>query len=103
MVATFLGNSPMNILRANHGFDVSGQLLPCPHAMRERIRLAPGQGFDLGIRPENIYLSEPHKRRDHRGQQELGELIVEVKVVEPLGRETLIRGGLYISSQRLGY
>lgn len=29
-----------------------------------------------------------------RQEEELAELVVEVKVVEPLGRETLIRAGL---------
>jgi multiple sugar transport system ATP-binding protein len=57
------------------------------------LRPAAGQGFDLGIRPEDIYLNEQHRRTEHT-EQELGELVVEVKVVEPLGRETLIRGGL---------
>ncbi|MBW4633842.1 MAG: ABC transporter ATP-binding protein [Iphinoe sp. HA4291-MV1] len=96
MVATFLGNPPMNILPAKftgHNFDVSGQVLSCPNAVRERLRFGAGQGFDLGIRPENIYLNEPQRRREHR-EKELAELVVEVKVVEPLGRETLIRGGL---------
>ncbi len=96
MVATFLGNPPMNILPAKftgHSFDVGGQVLPCPDSVRESLRPAAGQGFDLGIRPEDIYLNEQQRRTEHT-QQELGELVVEVKVVEPLGRETLIRGGL---------
>ncbi|NMG06412.1 ABC transporter ATP-binding protein [Brasilonema sp. UFV-L1] len=112
MVATFLGNPPMNILPAkfmDHSFDVSGQVLPCPLVIQEKLRPTAGQGFDLGIRPENIYLNESPRRspkserrfpslkafqdREHT-QQQLGELLVEVKVVEPLGRETLIRAGL---------
>jgi multiple sugar transport system ATP-binding protein len=96
MVATFLGNPPMNILPAKFtgdSFDVGGQVLPCPDSVRESLRPAAGQGFDLGIRPEDIYLNEQHRRTEHT-EQELGELVVEVKVVEPLGRETLIRGGL---------
>ncbi|WP_414583281.1 ABC transporter ATP-binding protein [Scytonema sp. PCC 10023] len=101
MVATFLGNPPMNILPAKFtgdSFDVGGQVLPCPDSMRESLRPAPGQSFDLGIRPEDIYLNEPPRRQE---RQELGELVVEVKVVEPLGRETLIRGGLPGSSVML--
>ena len=96
MVATFLGNPPMNILPAKFtgdSFDVGGQVLPCPDSVRESLRPAAGQGFDLGIRPEDIYLNEQQRRTEHT-EQELGELVVEVKVVEPLGRETLIRGGL---------
>ncbi|BAZ24687.1 ABC transporter-related protein [Kalymmatonema gypsitolerans NIES-4073] len=109
MVATFLGNPPMNILPAKFtgdSFDVGGQVLPCPDSVRESLRPTGGQGFDLGIRPEDIYLNEPPRRAsandgfpaagDWRRQerQEMRELVVEVKVVEPLGRETLIRGGL---------
>ncbi|MBR8838898.1 MAG: ABC transporter ATP-binding protein [Stigonema ocellatum SAG 48.90 = DSM 106950] len=92
MVATFLGNPPMNIMPAKftaNGFDVEGQLLPCPDDVRRMLQPMVGQGFDLGIRPEHIYINEPQQHRE-----EVGELVVEVKVVEPLGRETLIRVGL---------
>lgn len=96
MVATFLGSPPMNILPAiykNDGFDVSDQFLPVPTNAREKLNLRQGQSFDLGIRPEHIYINEPQSYREHR-EGEAGELMVEVKVVEPLGRETLIRAGL---------
>jgi multiple sugar transport system ATP-binding protein len=96
MVATFLGSPPMNILPViykNDGFDVSGQLLAIPASLREKLHLRQGQGLDLGIRPEHIYINEPQRDREHR-EGEVGELVVEVKVVEPLGRETLIRAGL---------
>ncbi|MBW4607244.1 MAG: ABC transporter ATP-binding protein [Hassallia sp. WJT32-NPBG1] len=100
MVATFLGSPPMNILPAkfkNNAFDVGGQLLAIPANIRDELKPQQGQGFDLGIRPEHISLKEPRplrvsQRRDE-GHEE-GELEVEVKVVEPLGRETLIRAGL---------
>lgn len=101
MVATFLGNPPMNILPAKftgHNFDVAGQVLPCPDSVRESLRPTTGQSFDLGIRPEDITINEPPRRKE---SQEIGELVVEVKVVEPLGRETLIRGGLPGSSVML--
>ncbi len=96
MVATFLGNPPMNILPAiykNDVFDVSGQLLPVPLGMREKVQLRSGQSFNLGIRPEHIYIQEP-PTPEELTQAQLGELSVEVKVVEPLGRETLIRASL---------
>jgi multiple sugar transport system ATP-binding protein len=96
MVATFLGSPPMNILPAkfqDNAFDLGGQLLGIPGNIREVLKPQQGQGFDLGIRPEHIYFNEPQRRRERR-EEELGELEVEVKVVEPLGRETLIRGGL---------
>ena len=96
MVATFLGNPPMNILPAvykNDVFDVSGQSLAVPPVVREKVQLRQGQSFDLGIRPEHININEPPSRQV-RQEEELGGLSVEVKVVEPLGRETLIRASL---------
>jgi multiple sugar transport system ATP-binding protein len=108
MVATFLGSPPMNILPAkfkNNAFDVGGQLLAIPANIREEFKPQQGQGFDLGIRPEHIYLNDelrtPSAKQatrsvsnTRREGHEEGELEVEVKVVEPLGRETLIRAGL---------
>jgi multiple sugar transport system ATP-binding protein len=83
MVATFLGNPPMNILKATYeglAFQISGQTLPISEALRSRLQPAQGQRFDLGIRPEHLQIvSEP------------GHLAVEASIVEPLGRETLIR------------
>ncbi|AFY42748.1 ABC transporter ATP-binding protein [Nostoc sp. PCC 7107] len=105
MVATFLGNPPMNILSAkysNDGFDVGEQLIAVPEFIREKLQLCPGQNYDLGMRPEHISINVdaqaachglPQRRREH-GEEKLGELLVDVKVVEPLGRETLIRASL---------
>jgi multiple sugar transport system ATP-binding protein len=93
MVASFLGSPPMNILPAiyqNNGFDVSGQLLAIPAVVNEKLQLRQGHSFDLGIRPEHILINEPPSRQEGNESQ----LIVEVKLVEPLGRETLIRAGL---------
>ncbi|BDI19672.1 ABC transporter ATP-binding protein [Nostoc cf. commune SO-36] len=104
MVATFLGSPPMNILPAiyeNKGFDVSGQLLTIPADVK-KLQLRQGHSYDLGIRPEHIFINEPPSgftvtySADSPSRQEENEsqLVVEVKVVEPLGRETLIRAGL---------
>ncbi|MEH1778873.1 MAG: ABC transporter ATP-binding protein [Nostoc sp.] len=110
MVASFLGSPPMNILPAiyeNNGFDVSGQLLVIPADVKEKLHLRQGYSYDLGIRPEHIFIDEPpslrdamrtrsvsQRRRQERQEGNESQLIVEVKVVEPLGRETLIRAGL---------
>ncbi|MBD2525329.1 ABC transporter ATP-binding protein [Nostoc sp. FACHB-133] len=103
MVASFLGSPPMNILPAiyhNNGFDVSGQLLTIPAVVKEKLQLRQEHSYDLGIRPEHIFINEPPSRlgaasrREGREEGNEGQLIVEVKVVEPLGRETLIRAGL---------
>lgn len=85
MVATFLGNPPMNIIPAKYtaaGFDVEDQLLTIPENIKNKLQLAKGQNIDLGIRAEDIQISEESQAED---------LQVEVKLVEPLGRETLIR------------
>ena len=99
MVATFLGSPPMNILPATYtgtGFELGGQILPCSPAVKDKLHPAQGQGFDLGIRPEHIEIFEPQRRTEEGAQ-----LVVEVKVVEPLGRETLIRASLPGSSVQL--
>ncbi|MHC5856592.1 ABC transporter ATP-binding protein [Nostoc sp.] len=111
MVASFLGSPPMNILPAiyeNNSFDVSGQLLGISADVKEKLQLRQGYSYDLGIRPEHIFINEspsgftvayggkPAYSADSPKRQEGNEsqLIVEVKMVEPLGRETLIRAGL---------
>ncbi len=105
MVATFLGSPPMNILPSlfqDNAFNVGGQLLPVSDDIRQSLKPQQGQGFDLGIRPEYVYLNEPPRRQERREEEVISPcslppspcLFVEVKVVEPLGRETLIRGDL---------
>ncbi|MDZ8032013.1 ABC transporter ATP-binding protein [Nostoc sp. DedSLP04] len=95
MVANFLGSPPMNILPAiyqNNGFDVSGQLLAIPAVVKGKLQSRQGHSFDLGIRPEHIKINTDTD--SEHSTQNSGLLSVEVKVVEPLGRETLIRAGL---------
>ena len=84
MVATFLGSPPMNILPVlftGRTFSLDEQSFSCPEAAIGVIQ--PGQTVDLGIRPEAIYVdaANPH-------------VIAQVSVVEPLGRETLVRAVL---------
>ncbi|MBD2121153.1 ABC transporter ATP-binding protein [Trichocoleus sp. FACHB-262] len=88
MVATFLGNPPMNILSAtfeDSAFHLAGQSFTCSSAIAAHLPLSPGQSVELGIRPEHLQLvSEP----------EAQHFTVEVSIVEPLGREILIRAVL---------
>ncbi|MBV9390124.1 MAG: ABC transporter ATP-binding protein [Chroococcidiopsidaceae cyanobacterium CP_BM_ER_R8_30] len=107
MVATFLGNPAMNILPAvytGRGFSLGEQFLPVSLEFQERLHPVEGEGFDLGIRPEYVGIISPPQRSDseakpealgvrRQGRQgeEEGVLMAEVRVVEPLGRETLIR------------
>ncbi|HEY9649321.1 MAG TPA: TOBE domain-containing protein, partial [Coleofasciculaceae cyanobacterium] len=97
MVATFLGNPPMNVFQATYmgeGFQVRGQSLPCPTAVQKRVQLASGQTVELGIRPEHIVLVQATHPRGTEDREKASQLTIEVNVVEPLGRETLIRGSL---------
>ena len=95
MVATFVGNPPMNVLPVTYngtGFRVGQQVIPCPPLLRAKFSPSPDQRFDLGIRPEQISLAPSEME---------GHLMVEVMVVEPLGRETLIRAKLAGSNPAL--
>ncbi|MBE9006441.1 ABC transporter ATP-binding protein [Fortiea sp. LEGE XX443] len=115
MVATFLGSPPMNILPAiykNDGFDIGEQLIQVPAGIQEKLQLRQGQSCNLGIRPEHIYINSDSALSNasrlnwgnprtalapqHAAQLPLPltALLVDVKVVEPLGRETLIRASL---------
>ena len=80
MVAAFLGNPPMNILPVIYqeaAFHIQGQSIPCPLALQASLHN--GQSFDLGIRPEHLHVSDQ------------AHLSTQVSVVEPLGREILVR------------
>lgn len=88
MVATFLGSPPMNILPGIYDgncFQVQGQPVPCPERFRAVLRSAQGRLFNLGIRPEQVHIVS---------DAEAFHLQVEALIIEPLGRETLIRAQL---------
>jgi multiple sugar transport system ATP-binding protein len=98
MVATFLGSPAMNILPAlfdGTGFVVAGQSLPCSaqlyhllHSTQVKAaqgQAAQGQYVNLGIRPEHIQIVS---------NAEMSHLQVVVTIVEPLGREILVRAVL---------
>ncbi|MBD2038871.1 ABC transporter ATP-binding protein [Leptolyngbya sp. FACHB-321] len=90
MIATFLGSPPMNILTATYdgtAFQINGQALPCPEALQAKLQPITGQTYDLGIRPEHLQLCA-----------DAGDLKVEISVVEPLGREVLVRARLLTES-----
>ena len=89
MVATFLGNPPMNILPATYDQErlyvfsrASNQGLPCPDRLQAALRIRADRSLNLGIRPEHIQVA---------ASPQVCHLRVEVAVVEPLGRETLVR------------
>lgn len=83
MVATFLGNPPMNLLPATCAEDqlyFAHQSLPCPNRWQGLWKS--GQQISLGIRPEHLSLCS---------KDDGNSLQVEVQLVEPLGREILVR------------
>lgn len=105
MVATFLGNPPMNILPVTYGnsiFWIGNQSFNCPVEIQEKLHPTERQNFNLGIRPEHIELATSNPRSEEiqsvsrKSNQAL--LSVEVDVIEPLGRETLVRASLPVSS-----
>ena len=85
MVAGFLGSPPMNILPAIYEGD---RLILSEHIIElDRIKIPPrfnlGQKLDIGIRPEHIKICANSDVQDC--------LTIEVDLVEPLGRETLLK------------
>lgn len=84
-VATFIGNPPMNILAGifdGTHFQVNGQSLQVLPTMLRSLSLSANQVVSLGIRPERIPLAVNNEEA----------LVVRVELVEPLGREILVRG-----------
>ena len=81
-VATFVGNPPMNVVKAaltDAGLrvgDVSVPLKP-----ERRAACAVGDVTEMGLRPEDLSIAEPATP---------GVLQSEIYVVEPMGNETLV-------------
>ncbi|MBF2055780.1 MAG: ABC transporter ATP-binding protein [Cyanobacterium sp. T60_A2020_053] len=85
MVATFLGSPPMNIIPAvfQDGQFYLGNIYPITLPSRFLASFSPhnGQSFDLGIRPEHITTTA-----------EGAGIPLQTKIIEPLGKEILIKG-----------
>lgn len=91
MVASFIGNPPMNIFSSTFRgefFQINNQFLPVTDTIiKSKLPLIEGQTYDLGIRPEHIEITTPDTEKNN-------QLTIEVNLVEPLGREILVRGSL---------
>jgi len=90
MVAGFMGNPPMNIIPAtcqeNKLIMFNNQSISIDPILSQKLRNCLGCTFDLGIRPEHINIC------DSNTQGNLEQcLTLMVDLVEPLGRETLIK------------
>ena len=95
MVASFVGSPPMNLLPAiyrNDGFSMNGQSLTANEEIKQSLQPRPDEHFELGIRPEHLQLAS---------ELAANVLIVEVMVIEPLGKEILLRTKLQGSHHTL--
>ena len=90
MVAGFLGNPPMNILPVTYDdgkFVIfNNRSIKSDAKTLQRIQPTQGQKFDLGVRPEHIILNNTEADEE--------SLTLQVNLVEPLGRETLIKASI---------
>jgi multiple sugar transport system ATP-binding protein len=85
MVATFIGTPPMNIIPAiyhNGCWQIGDSNCPCMAELATQLQLRNGQGLNLGIRPEDLSIA-PNSAP--------ASLSVSILVIEPLGRETLLK------------
>ena len=101
MIAAFLGNPPMNILPATYtdgNFVLSHQTIPLPETIKQQLQPHQGQNLDLGIRPENIHLPSTTLTNE-----QADSLVVEIDLIEPLGKEILIRANLPDSNLSLNF
>ena len=92
MVASFLGSPPMNILSAtfaDDNFKLHHQSIPIPENIKQKLKLDRGQNCDLGIRPEHIKITSTNLTSDRTAS-----IIVEIDLIEPLGKEILVRANL---------
>ncbi len=83
MVARFLGSPPMNLLPGYWNGEkicIDQQHLPCPGAYKPLLQ--PNQALVVGLRPEHL---QPQPFDAGEG------LAVVVTLVEPLGREAIVR------------
>jgi multiple sugar transport system ATP-binding protein len=106
MVATFLGSPPMNILPVTY-FNrklminspaKSSQFIPLNEILTNQLNPQEGQGFDLGIRPELVKVIEPNNQG--KNYHNFAYLDVIIDIIEPLGKEILVRG-IIINSEIL--
>jgi multiple sugar transport system ATP-binding protein len=86
MVATFIGTPPMNIIPAIYqagNWQIGDRTLSCLPELSTQLQLRNGQGLNLGIRPEHLTIVP---------NSDVEALSIEIQVIEPLGREILLKG-----------
>lgn len=97
MVATFLGTPPMNLLHTVYEdgcFLINHQKLACPPRLQQILSKTlsglenQSKALELGIRPEHLQIVPSSPSNNIIPDN---TITVIVEVVEPLGRETLLR------------
>ena len=92
MVATFIGTPPMNVIPAiyqNNSWDIGTQILAVIAESVTKLSLRNGEGVNLGIRPEHLIITTDCTSKS---------LLVTVEVIEPLGREILLKCQIHSTS-----
>lgn len=87
MVASFLGSPPMNILPAIYSkgsLMIQNTAISISPIIEQQLKSHPETNFDLGIRPEHITVVTV----DNASKT---SLLADIAVVEPLGKEILLR------------
>lgn len=98
MVAAFLGSPPMNILPATFSdgyFRLHHQSISVTEDIKQQLQPYPEQRFDLGIRPEHITLASTSDRS--------ATVTAEIDLLEPLGKEILVKAHLLDSNLVLNF
>ena len=101
MVAAFLGSPPMNILPATFtegSFRLHHQSIPIPETIKQQLSPHQEQSFDLGIRPENIRIASTDSISNSTAS-----IKVEIDLIEPLGKEILVKANLLDSNIALNF
>lgn len=95
MVASFLGSPPMNIFPVtyqDHCLQVGEQSLLVSPKIWNNLQPEKGQQFKIGIRPECLTIAGHYSsEKNTENINNFAELSLIVDLVEPLGRETLVR------------
>lgn len=103
MVASFLGNPPMNILPAiyNEGnLTINNQIIAVSEKIKQKILATSGMSFDVGIRPEKLIITN-RKNENKSSNTSDNILVTKIIVIEPLGKEILLRTKLIESQTKL--
>ena len=87
MVASFLGNPPMNIIPVTYDHQrliiFKNQAVHLNQEQIKKLQPIQGRNFNLGIRPEHISIEPLTAQGD--------DLVLLIDLIEPLGREILIK------------